>query len=111
MLHTLRHERGKVDAVARLFLAVWIVLFSVQASELLAAVVPDDCVEDVRGTDEDPCPDNCARCVCCAGLPVSVTPPPGRVPAEAMVATATGLPGDFFVSHDPHGILHVPKTR
>lgn len=97
--------------MARLFLAVWVTLFAVQASELLAAVMPDDCVEDVRGSAEDPCPDNCARCVCCAQLPVSVTPLPAGVPAEAAATTAVALPGDLVVSADPRGILHVPKTR
>ena len=37
----------------RVLLVLWLVLFAVQASEVLAAVAPDQCVEDA-GRSSDP---------------------------------------------------------
>jgi hypothetical protein len=99
-----------VVEVAKVFLAVWIALFSMQASELLAAVVPDDCVEDIRGSDADPCPDPCPRCVCCARIPLAIAQIPAAPPLAVVAAPLVIRAADRVASADPHGILHVPKT-
>jgi hypothetical protein len=95
----------------RLFLVLWLALFAVQTSDLLAAVSPDECAESDAGAADDACPDDCARCVCCARAAVFVAhavPPLAGVPVAPLPIVA---PGDRPSSADPHGILHVPKTR
>lgn len=94
----------------RLFLAVWLAAFAVQTTDLLASVIPDDCVEDTRGSGADPCPERCARCVCCARLPVFVPQVAASTPTDARV-TADALPTiDPSTSPHPRGVLHVPKA-
>jgi hypothetical protein len=94
----------------RLFLVVWLVAFAGQTTGLVASVIPDECVEDTRGSAADSCPENCARCVCCARLPVFVP----QVLASAAVETpaiADLLPPiDPSTNALPRGILHVPKA-
>jgi hypothetical protein len=97
--------------VVRLFLAIWLAAFAVQSSELLAALVPDECVEEARGSAADPCPENCARCVCCARIPVFVPQVAAPAPTEAVADVDLLPPGDPSTSALPRGILHVPKTR
>jgi len=94
----------------RFFLAVWLAAFAVQSTDLLASIVPDGCVEDTRGSAADPCSDNCARCVCCARVPVFV--PQGSASAPTDTAGVTDpLPLiDPSTNAVPRGILHVPKT-
>src|SRR5688572_20603278 len=95
--------------VGRLFLAIWLALFVVQGTELLASVVPDDCVEETRGPAPDPCQRNCAQCVCCARLPVFVP----QVLASASIGAALAVDSpptiDHTTSAHPRGVLHVPK--
>ncbi len=100
-----------VSRVTRLFLVVWLALFAVQTSDLVAAVAPDGCTEYSTRSGSDPCPDGCARCVCCARVAVFVP--------QGMDAVASGPRSDIPVppsidrisSAEPRGILHVPKTR
>lgn len=96
--------------VVRLFLAVWLVAFMVQSTDLLANIIPDDCVEDTRGSAADPCSENCARCVCCARVPVFVPQVSASTPSHALVIANTLLPIDRPTSPAPRGILHVPKA-
>jgi len=95
--------------VGRFFLALWLALFVVQGTELLASVVPDDCV-DTRGSAPDPCPQNCASCVCCARLPVFVP----QVSASASIGTVVAVEPPPVIDHatSPHplGVFHVPKA-
>ena len=94
----------------QLFLSLWLAAFAIQSANLLAAVVPDECVEDTRGSSADPCSDDCARCVCCARVPVFV--PQMLAPATSTTFdVAEALPPiDFSTSPEPRGILHVPKA-
>ena len=95
--------------VVRLFLALWLAAFAVQTTDLVAAVVPDECTEDTRGSAGDPCSDDCARCVCCARLPVFVPQVVGSTPL-GVLDTADPLPPVApSTSPLPRGILHVPK--
>jgi len=97
--------------VARFLLAFWLIGFGVQSSELLAAAMPDQCVEDARGTGADSCADNCARCVCCARLVVGV-PLLLTTTGVAFVVSAPPIPVlDSVTTAEPRGILHVPKAR
>jgi hypothetical protein len=98
-------------SVVRLFLAVWLVAFAAQATDLIATVIPDDCVEDARGSAADPCPDECARCVCCARVPIFV--PPVAAPGGGHVMRTAQIPSPIERPTDPlpRGILHVPKAR
>lgn len=97
-------------AVVRLFLAVWLAAFAVQSTDLLASVLPDDCVEDTRGSGTDPCSENCARCVCCTRLPVFV-PQVLVSPAREVLVDAEAIPliAPATTAH-PRGVLHVPKA-
>ena len=102
--------RAIVGNVVRLFLAVWLAAFAVQSTNLIASVLPDDCVEDTRGSATDPCPDTCARCVCCARATVFIRQALASTPADC-VADVAPLPLiDRYTSAAPRGILHVPKA-
>jgi hypothetical protein len=95
--------------VARLFLAVWLAAFALQSANVLALVVPDDCTEEVSGTEADPCPDACPRCFCCARGPAFV---PQVAPASVPQVVLHG-PTPFLApatTPSPHGIYHVPKN-
>ena len=96
--------------VVRLFLVIWLAAFAVQSTELLAGVVPDDCVEETRGA-ADSCPQNCARCVCCARLPMFVAPVLTQASLDTPASAAILPPTDFSTSAFPRGVLHVPKTH
>ena len=96
--------------VVRLFLAVWLAAFVVQTTDLLASIIPDDCVEDTRGSAADPCSDNCARCVCCARPPVFVPHILATPPSDVLAADDPLSPIDRVTSPAPRGILHVPKA-
>jgi hypothetical protein len=93
----------------RLFLTLWLVLFSVQASDLLAVVVPDGCTEEATGS-ADPCADACLRCICCARPSLFVAQADlGDAPVTAVrVAAPSRI--DSFTDALPRGILHVPKN-
>ncbi len=99
-----------MENVVRLFLAVWLAAFAVQSTDLLASVIPDDCVEDTRGSGGDPCPDTCARCICCARVPVFVPQVLASAPLDALVVANILPPIDHQTSPAPRGILHVPKV-
>ena len=72
-------------------------------------VVPDGCVEDTRGSTADPCPENCARCVCCARLPIFI--PQIESPASDVLVTAVSLPPiQRSTISTPQTIFHVPKA-
>ena len=98
------------SSVVRLFLAFWLAAFAVQSTDLLATVIPDECVEDTRRSAADPCPQNCARCVCCARGPIYV-PQVVASPAADVLIGALPLPAiDAPTSAFRPRILHVPKT-
>ena len=96
----------------RLFLAVWLVAFSLQSADVFALVAPDGCAElgqaDGAG---DRCPDDsCATCICCARRPgPAATPvtlefePPAIAASPAVISLSS--------SASPRQILHVPKAR
>ena len=93
----------------RVFLTLWLAAFAVQSTELLASVVPDDCVEDTRGSDGDPCQENCARCVCCARVPIFILHV--ELPAAAVLVKTVSLPRlERPTASFPPSIYHVPKT-
>ena len=93
----------------RVILTVWLASFAVQTTDLLATVVPDGCVEDTRGSTADPCPENCARCVCCARLPIFI--PQIESPASDVLVTAVSLPPiQRSTISTPQPIFHVPKA-
>jgi hypothetical protein len=96
--------------VVRLFLAVWLAVLAVQSTDLVATLVPDDCVEGTRDSADDPCAGNCARCVCCARFPVFVAQVLASAVTEAPVATDPIPPTDSSSSPVARGVLHVPKT-
>jgi hypothetical protein len=99
-----------VARVARLFLACWLAAFAVQASDVLALVVPDTCTEEVRGSAADPCPEGCPRCLCCARIPAFV-PQVAEGLAVHEVSFARALPPlDPSTNPSPHAIYHVPKN-
>ena len=98
-------------AVVRVFLVVWLAAFTVQSSDLLAAVVPDACATEAEGAAGDPCPDRCARCVCCAAIAVGVLHVAAATSADLLEAPISVAPSAQSLSGSPHGVLHVPKIR
>jgi len=103
-----RYQWYRAD-VARLLLACWLSVFTLQTSDLIALVACDDCTEETRGAADDPCPQNCARCVCCAQRAPVVT--------VALVDGLQNLAGTPLhlaalgaaLNPPPQRILHVPK--
>jgi hypothetical protein len=93
----------------RLFLALWLMAFAVQATDLLAVVAPDNCTEDARGPADDGCADACLRCVCCARLPVFVTQQAAASGSVASDAAMPASPARQLRTPDPRAIYHVPK--
>jgi len=91
-------------------LLVWLAAFAVQSTDLLATVIPDACVEDARGSTTDPCPDDCARCVCCARVPAFVPHLMTSAPSATPGVADTLAPIDPSTSPEPRGILHIPKA-
>jgi hypothetical protein len=96
--------------VARLFLALWLALFAVQTTDLLAVVAPDTCTEETRGTASDPCKDGCPRCLCCARAATFIPAFP-RLLAAAVAHFEAVPPLDPTTTPSPRGIFHVPKAR
>lgn len=93
----------------RLFLALWLALFAVQTSELIAVVSPDGCVESSAGAPGDACPDACTRCICCARVAVvilDISPAGTPVPVTRALVPA---PSHLAPDPCPRGILHVPR--
>ncbi len=94
----------------RAFLVLWLALFSVQTSGVVAVVAADDCVEFAVDEHTDTCPDICLRCVCCARM--TVVPSLLAEPCASAVATAappTPVTPRVTTAHPPR-ILHVPKA-
>jgi hypothetical protein len=93
-----------------MFLAVWLAAIAVQTSDVLAVIVPDTCTEDVRDSADDPCPDGCPRCLCCARIPAFIP----QMANDALVHRVTFAkplpPLDPPTDPSPHGIYHVPKN-
>ena len=94
----------------RLFLAIWLGVFALESGGVLAALVPDGCVElPVSRSTDDGCPDTCPRCVCCMRLAVVVSP--ALVSSMADSAWTDWLaPVGSSSDPSPRGILHVPKV-
>lgn len=93
----------------RVFLALWLVLFAVQTSDLIAVVSPDECVDAGAGAPGDACPDSCARCICCARVPVVVLPAPIDAAPAAVASADRPASVDPATDPAPRGILHVPR--
>jgi len=94
----------------RLFLALWLALFAVQVTDLVAAVAPDACVEDTSESATDSCPPHCARCVCCSRASVFV--PQAIVSASSRIATVLMpvFPSGSSTSAVARRVFHVPKA-
>lgn len=93
----------------RLFLALWLALFAVQTTELIAVVSPDGCIESSAGSPDDACPDACARCICCARVAVIIldlAPEGTPVPVTRVRPPA---PSNLVPDPCPRRILHVPR--
>ena len=95
--------------MARLFLAIWLSGFTVQATDLLTVVAPDDCTEETRGSAADPCKDVCPRCLCCARLPVFIPQAATLVNSPINEVAAAPPPADRWTTPSPHAIFHIPK--
>jgi hypothetical protein len=93
----------------RLFLAVWVVLFSVQATDLVAAVAPDSCTEATSGSAGDACGDACPRCVCCARVAPVVPQAVATMPVDGMVRSDATSPPRRVLNPSVRHIYHVPK--
>ena len=92
-----------------MFLTVWLAAFAIQSTELLASVVPDSCVEGTQGSPADPCQDNCARCVCCARVPIFILQV--NLPTSGILVSAVSFPPiERSTISFPQTIFHVPKT-
>ena len=91
----------------RLFLAFWLVAFGAQSTGVFAMVAPDACVEDAGAAGDDNCPDTCARCACCARMPVNIAPLRVAAPNHARPVRVTTT--DHLTSGVPRGVLHIPK--
>ncbi len=103
-------RRAIVTAV-RLFLAVWLVAFSLQSADVFALVAPDGCAElgqaDGAG---DRCPDDtCVTCICCARRPGPAATPMALEFAPPAIAVPPVVIAPF-TSALPRPILHVPKA-
>jgi hypothetical protein len=96
--------------VLRLFLTVWLAAFAIQSTDLLATVVPDSCVEDAPGSASDQCPQNCARCVCCARLSVGILQALSGDPIDCAGELVALTPIPPLTDAIPRGIFHIPKT-
>jgi hypothetical protein len=97
--------------VGRWFLAVWLVALSIESTDLLALMAPDECLElagDSSATD--PCPDVCFRCFCCARTTVMPSLTPKAAPAPALVTPSLRKAGDAERVAHPLDIFHVPKS-
>lgn len=97
--------------MGRLFLAVWLAVFAFQVADLGAILSPDDCVLSVsENSSNDPCPDGCVRCVCCARTSIPASPVIAVGPADTEVTLKPLTPADPFSNAHPLGIFHVPKS-
>jgi hypothetical protein len=100
---------GYRSRVARVWLAVWLALFTAQSADLVAILLPDECgIATAEDAGRDPCPDGCVRCVCCARVAVTVTAP-DLTPGSEVALDPLPFIGRLSLPH-PHGILHVPKA-
>jgi hypothetical protein len=95
--------------VARLFLAAWLAAFAVQTSDVLTLTAPDACTEDVRGSADDPCPDSCPRCLCCARILMFVPQVTSDLTTRQVSFARPLPPLDPSTTASPQGIYHVPK--
>ncbi|HEY1303853.1 MAG TPA: hypothetical protein VGF24_09920 [Vicinamibacterales bacterium] len=97
--------------MARVLLALWLGLFAMQATDVLAFVAPDDCVGGCSSSRDDACQTGtCMRCVCCARTVAPVTPVTVVLSSTASVVVDVPSFTEFVPSPDPRGILHIPKA-
>lgn len=94
----------------RLFLALWLAVFAVQTTDLVALVAPDECTERSGASAPDDCRDGCLRCVCCARVPVFEAH--SKLPAGTPAPTITNAVMRIRPVPDPgpRAIYHVPKV-
>jgi hypothetical protein len=98
------------EVMGRACLVLWLALFSLQTSDLIAAVAPDGCVEQSESSS-DPCQEGCPRCVCCARLPPCVAQASADLDSEPAVPVVAPRSIELPPAAEPHGILHVPRPR
>ena len=99
--------------VRRTLVLLIVVLCAVQSTQLIAFIAPDDCLELSSGGnqgEDDDCPTQCARCLCCARRPLPVPEASVHAP-DAQMAPST-VPVDLLVqsSGSPQDVFHVPRT-
>ena len=97
-------------AAVRLFLALWLAVFTVQTTDLLTVVAPDGCTESTDASAPDDCRDGCLRCVCCARLPVFVPQTPVPIAVSAFVIDDPLVRVRSVADPGPRAIYHVPKA-
>jgi hypothetical protein len=104
-------DNAIVRGVARVLFAVWLGLFALQASDVLAFVAPDDCIGDSSSSRDDACQaGTCMRCVCCARTVAPVTPVADVVSSSTSVVVDQPSCTEFLPSPAPRAILHIPKA-
>ncbi len=102
-------RRGMVHLV-RLFLALWLAVFTVQATDLLAVVAPDRCAESTDASAPDDCRDGCLRCICCARVPVFVAQNPAPATSPGFVIAEAIVPERPIADPASRAIYHVPRA-
>jgi hypothetical protein len=90
-------------------------LCTVQSAELLALIAPDDCAEllvpgEREGDEGDDCPQECARCVCCARRAASLLRSAPLEPAMTPGVDDTPAYLSWTSIGPPRDIFHVPRT-
>jgi hypothetical protein len=95
--------------VVRVFLAVWLAAFAIQTTDLLTLVAPDTCTEAIQGSAQDPCPEGCPRCLCCARVPAFEPQAAGEAPVEAVSRASIVPPRLPATTPSPHRVFHVPR--
>jgi hypothetical protein len=96
--------------VGRLFLSAWLAVFALQSADAFTLLVPDDCgLLSSERRSSDPCPDGCARCVCCARTALPSLSPTLARGDDVMTDAPLFFVGPPGSAHPP-GIFHVPKA-
>ena len=101
---------SKITDVSRVFLALWLAAFTIQATDVLIAAAPDACTQETRDTSSDQCPDACLRCLCCARVAAFVPHLPQPAQRPLVIRAIHAAPLAPSTTPSPHGILHVPRA-
>ena len=89
---------------------MWLAAFTLQAADVLALVVPDTCTAETAGSANDPCPDACPRCLCCARVTVFISSLVESAATEVAGSARFPVPLEPSTTASPLGIFHIPKT-